>query len=340
MPSSSLFSRFLIPVSLALGLALLALLLGKLLWLPVALVGPSPSSPAFVGVASYTPLPGRATLYCWDPLRTACRVGEGAALGSPVYRVVLEVPTALWLLAVALTVVLLACSALALAPRGLKALSAIALALLAINSTAIGSLYVDQSPIAYRLPEVGLRSVRIDLESGLFVVELDLEGFDLRSASCTLEGFGPLETSAAGGVVRARIPREYFEWLYSVRSAERPYIPPTPPASIHEIVSISCSMDLDGGRLEGRYAASFAWREPDIEVSGSRVLVSNRNPVPLEVVVTVVDKSRLLIVERSRKTIDPLGVLVVEVPGPGVYEVRISYVFLGAERARGVEVSA
>ncbi|MEM4426773.1 MAG: hypothetical protein QXV55_04215 [Acidilobaceae archaeon] len=339
MPSF-LFSRASALASLILGLIISALLLGKLLWFPVALIGPSNSFPAFVGVASYVLLTGNKTFYCWDPLRTACQLSENTTSENPTYSVILEIPTILWALSVILATALLTHATLTLAPRGFKILTTVTSIALVINAVAVGSLYIDQSPLTYPIPEIKLNSVRINLEEGLFIVELGLENLEIRSASCSVDGFGQLETRVVQNTVKVRLPEEYFEWLYSVRSAERPYVPPTPPASIYEFVRTSCSIDLDIGRLEGRYVASFMWREPDIEVSGSKVFVINRNRVPLEVMVTIIDKNRLTIVERSLKTIEPLGVLLVEVPGPGVYDVRINYVFLGVERARGVEVFA
>ncbi|MEM1873083.1 MAG: hypothetical protein QXF57_00630, partial [Acidilobaceae archaeon] len=62
--SSLLASRRLALLALAVGLLCLLLLYGKLVWLPLALVGPSGSSPPFLGAASYLPLRGDRVLYC------------------------------------------------------------------------------------------------------------------------------------------------------------------------------------------------------------------------------------------------------------------------------------
>lgn len=319
------------------------LLYGKLVWLPLALVGPSGSSPPFLGAASYLPLRGDRVLYCWDPLRTACALREAGAggFGSPAYYLVLELSTPVWALVGLVAVLSLAFSAYVLAGGSLRVLAAAGLALIALNSMAVGSLYVDQGLIEYARPRVEVTRVYLDPVPGVFRVELSLEGFTMESASCRIEELGSLETRVSGSAVEALVPRDYFTWLYSVRSAQRPFLP-SPPAAVYEAFRVSCSIELDKGRIEGAYVASFAWREPEISASGSVVAIGNGNPVALEVSVFVVDKARLTTAWRGSKTLEPGEVWTLDLStlvSRGVYDVRVQYTFLGSERVRGVEVS-
>ncbi|MEM4935992.1 MAG: hypothetical protein QW780_03140, partial [Sulfolobales archaeon] len=79
---------------------LLLSLLGKLVFFPVALVGPAgDGSPAFVGLATYLPISGSRILFCVDSLRTSCVLSDFERIGDPCYSVLVEVPDWAWSLA-------------------------------------------------------------------------------------------------------------------------------------------------------------------------------------------------------------------------------------------------
>ncbi|MEM0352448.1 MAG: hypothetical protein QW459_05655 [Sulfolobales archaeon] len=334
------FHRLLKLSALVVYSLLLIALFGKLVFFPVALVGPAgDGSPAFVGLATYLPIPPRGRiLFCVDSLRTSCVLSEFGTSGEPCYSVLVEVPDWAWSLAALAAV---AAPLYLATKRGeMRVLAGLALALLAINSVAVGSLYVNQGDLKIEVKSVELKRSWLDLAGGVHEVEFDLGVYEIVGAACSLEGFGEAEVEVSGSLLRVRVPREYFEWLYQVRSAERPYLPP-PPASLYQVFTISCSVRLDKGRLESRFVATFSWREPAVRSEGSRVAVVNENPVGLEVRLEATSREGG-VVWVSKARVEPLGELVVDLAGtlkPGNYEVRVVYEFVGASRAVKVDVS-
>ncbi|MEM4665051.1 MAG: hypothetical protein QXX12_08095 [Nanopusillaceae archaeon] len=334
------FHRLLKLSALVVYSLLLIALFGKLVFFPVALVGPAgDGSPAFVGLATYLPIPPRGRiLFCVDSLRTSCVLSEFGTSGEPCYSVLVEVPDWAWSLAALAAV---AAPLYLATKRGeMRVLAGLALALLAINSVAVGSLYVNQGDLKIEVKSVELKRGWLDLAGGVYEAELDLGVYEIVGATCALEGFGEAEVEVSGSLLRVRVPREYFAWLYQVRSAEKPYLPP-PPVSLYQAFTISCSVRLDRGRLESRFVTAFSWREPAVRSEGSRVVVVNENPIGLEVRLEATSRDAGVAWE-SKARVEPLGELVVDLSGTlksGSYEVRIVYEFMGASRAVKVDVS-
>lgn len=326
----------------AIYLILLLVISGKLAFLPVALVGPAGSdSPAFMGLARYVPLAsGDKVLYCVDLLRTACVLSRGGRVvyGTPCYTVLVEIPGWLWALAV-VSATLTPLSAAVMAKR-FGVVSGVIAALLALNLAAVGSLYVSQEGPQVALKGVELRRAGLNPVDGAYEVELELGAYEILGATCALEGYGTTKTWVDGNVLKVGIPREYFEWLYRIKSAERVYLPP-PPASVYQAFKVYCSTNLDKGRLEATYVATIIWKEPLVLAEGSRVAVVNWNPVGIKVKLEAVSRHAGVSWIHEAE-VEPLGELSVDLSGllpSDRYEVRVRYEFVGVLRAVKVDVA-
>jgi len=201
------------------------LLLGKALYLPVALVVSSgsgtvvPRRDLVFGVADYvlSPANGSRVLVCLpEAWATACftgyyvssgngrwayLVGNGNGFlrvglngnGVRVYTVALTAPYVVWVPALALYLAYLAYELVGsvrlgyrLPLRDPRVMGLALLIVLSLNSILVGALYVDQATPRYSVPGVGVRWW-FDLESSTLTVELDLGGvYTLVNASCSL----------------------------------------------------------------------------------------------------------------------------------------------------------
>lgn len=210
--------------------------------------------------------------------------------------------------------------------------------LLFFNFLAIGSSFIDQSGLNISIPLVGLRESTLDLARGVYIAKFDVGVYSIRDASCSLGGGALLNTSFSESVVEAYIPREYFEKLYE-NITMRPETMPTPPASVYQSLTISCTIQLDKGLIKHTRVLSFNWVEPLVEANGSVIVIKNNNPVSLNL--TVVIKKSTETVSIENVTLEPVSVwsrdLSKQLP-PGDYDVRVYYVFLGVSRGVSVHV--
>ncbi|MEZ0394782.1 MAG: hypothetical protein ABWK00_07075 [Desulfurococcaceae archaeon] len=317
--------------------AVLILLAGKILFLPVAFL--VDRDHFYIALASYTGFRGALVLSCWDRFRTACVLSNAIPPGhSPSYYVLASAPW--WALAVVLAVLVLGAASLGWPPRPSRssALGVLLALLLAFNFLAIGSSFVDQGSPRISIPLVGLRESSFDVGRGLYTATFDVGVYEMRSASCSLGDGTPLDTSLNGSVVEARIPEGYFGKLYE-NITMSPEAMPSPPASIHQGLIISCTIQLDEGMLEHAEVLSFNWVEPLVEANGSVITIRNGNPVPLNLTVVIQKSTQIVSVENV--TLGPMGAwsrdLSRQLP-QGDYDVRVYYVFLGVPRGVSVHV--
>ncbi|MCS7107483.1 MAG: hypothetical protein NZ902_05220 [Acidilobaceae archaeon] len=324
----------------ALAVVLVALVAGKLLWLPIAIVGPS-GGPPFLGIATYVPLGGEGPyLSCVDLLRSGCELVEDPRAEGRAYRVFLEIPLALWLL-VAIGAPLTAFLAIWAWRPPIRLVLAAAALLLTVDLVAISTLYVDQARIVYQIPGVELGRVSLDMKESKAKINLTLGDYKLLSSSCEIPGLGEVNASVKGSVIEVDVPSALFDSLYSRKAAERPFLLSV-PARVGDSFRISCTSQLDKGRLSGSYTVLLTWEEPTLRANGSSVIVRNPNPVKLEVTLELRDTASLQLLKRERITLQPLQELSIDVRqfGRGRVEASIFYSFLGAERGQKVELTA
>lgn len=315
-------------VFLALSAILMLLYAGKILWLPIAIIGPSESLPPFIGVASYLSK-GNITLYCIDDLRSACSTGGGKAS----YVRAIPLPFLLWAALSLLTPLIVGFSVL-LSFRRFRVLLALLAGIVAIDLVAISSLYIDQSAIDRRIPAVELESVSVSRHSNI-TIRLKPSPYLIESATCKIEG-ERAEVIVGHNDLNIRIPPHLIESMYSRRAAERLSLP-SPPASIEQMMSISCEIELDKGRLIGSYGVPIRWEEPIIYATGSSAVIANRLPVNLNAIVEIYGGEIFRRMSLELKPLEEREVKLSDLPR-GRYEVRILYRFLGHERGQGVVV--
>lgn len=322
--------RYLRLAPLFLALALLLLSAGKILWLPIAIIGPSVSAPAFVGVASYL-LERDPALYCVDDLRTSCSTER---VGRHYYSVIATLPFWLWA-TISLLLPLLIGVSVFLATSSFRTLLSLLAAIVAVNLVATSSLYIDQGAPDARISPVELGRVSVDLREGIATISLEVSEYVIESATCRAQGI-ELETSVEGNVVKVKIPSNVVESLYATKAAEKPRLFAV-PASVEQSVSISCDIDLDKGKLRGSYSLSFKWEEPIIIAKNGTPAIINRLPLSLSVLLEIVGQG---VFSRSEITLAPFEEREVSLAGlpRGEYRVGIIYRFLGSERGQSIDV--
>jgi len=214
--------------------------------------------------------------------------------------------------------------------------------LLVVNFLATGAMYVDNTRPLYAKPWAIISESRLDLERGVYAFVVETPGFRLLNASCVAEGF-TLETSivsssGSGAAIEVELPRSFFELLWNKSYGRALFT--SPPARIEEHFVVECTLAYDVGLLTGSYVASLTWVEPSFEVSGSKLVVNNSNPLPLSLLIELYSPSTGIV----SKTVEapPLAVYVVDLsqlaPRAGVYRLRVYYDFLGAKRGWGADV--
>ncbi len=298
--------------------------------------------------------PGDRVLYCWDKMRTSCilaRVisgGRNHLLGAPlppgtqgtvitggtVYRVSTSIPPEVWLPALAPLAVLLAIIARRLSPS-----VAVLLAIILLDSIAVGGSYVDNSMPAVKTPSITLEKTFFDSRERQLVVVLASETLRPNTAACTLDDGETVKArieSAGGNNYHIIIPVTLrdLEYLYNQRKGKVEELP-SPPARVVQLVSARCTLSLNIGELRGTYSAGFYWSDLMLTPKGDGVLIVNPNPIPFNATVTIID-GRGDIIYKKPVTIPGGSAWNVPLPrgrGAPPYTVRVNYQLLGVWRS-------
>jgi hypothetical protein len=214
-----------------------------------------------------------------------------------------------------------------------------------INSFFIGLFYIDQSPPQYSIPTISLLNKSFDLSDSKVTILINTSIYVIRNISCRLDN-APLQISYSQTNTNLSltifIPKSYYSELW-VNASRKGLSLTSPPASVYQSFSYHCELYFDKGYAETTFLETFNWREPDIYVENRSVLViTNPNPVNLNISVVVYDPSRMRIVSSFNISIGYLSnysINISEVAGEkGSYEIRIYYEFLGNFRGRGVRI--
>jgi signal peptidase I len=341
---------------LALAYALLIfvaiLLLGKVIWFPIAfmiVVGRS-MEPTYrvgdivVGVATYLKGFGvdDVVVWCRDFWRTACVVHRVVSISSdfvttrgdanpgpdsPVpipyvcYVVVAYAPWFIW--APLLIALIVFVGYLSYRESGKRVDAAPGLVIvslvvvyIAVNAGILGFTYIDNSPPFYYTPRVELVSASLDLYRSVYRIVLNLSELSLVDVLCIVGGSLGVNTTrffnGSIATIGIHIPRDYYQFLWNKTSAKGVSFLPSPPASVMGSFTISCVFKLDRGELKGSYIATFNWREPILKSFNDTLVIDNSNPVPITIRVELFSHVRQSVVFSREYRVEPLSQLIIE----------------------------
>ncbi|MCE4620446.1 MAG: hypothetical protein F7C33_05415 [Desulfurococcales archaeon] len=303
--------------------------------------------------------PGDCVLYCWDKMRTSCiqaRIMSGGRdylVGAPlhpgtrktiitggtVYRVAISIPLEVWL-----PLLTLVAAPLAIIARRLSPSTAILLAIILLDSIAVGGAYVDNATPAVKAPSISLEKTLFDVRERQLIVVLASKALQPNTATCVLDDGEAVKArieSTGGSTYRVIVPVTLrdLEYLYHQRKGKVEGLP-SPPARVVQLVAAKCAVSLDIGELRGSYSAGFYWSDLMLMPKGKGVLIVNPNPIPFNATVTIIDSHGEIIYDES-VTIPGVSAWKISVPqgrGAPPYTVRVYYQLLGVWRSLQVAV--
>lgn len=228
-----------------------------------------------------------------------------------------------------------------------------------LNVILVGAVYVDQATPRYYLPGVSVEW-SFNLDNSTLIARLNLNNvYTLLNATCwykppgVVNGFAtnsnsngsngvnyPLETLIVDlSTIVAIIPRSVYEEYFNNRILE-PVSPVPAYLSVYEAIPVYCEFKLDKAVFKASYLITFYWRDLVVRSEGSRVVISNPNPVSINASIHVLDLKKGHFVYSNNMTISALGEEVFDLSSyePGVYRVIVQYKMLGLVRSRIVEV--
>ncbi len=214
------------------------------------------------------------------------------------------------------------------------------------NAAYIGAVYVDNTPIRFTMPISVSESVAMDLYNSSVIVKLDYANTSLLGVdNCVflLSGLrfnvkAVLEDSGPPAVIRVPIPEELWSavWNYTSRNV---YTLPSYPAGVEEDFTLRCKVEFREGVLTDSFPLRVVWREPlFLQGSNGTLVIVNRNPVPLNMHIYLLDVNLSKTIFMGNLTVDGSSNLTIRIPGMSrghLVRVQAFYDFLGKQRFYG-----
>lgn len=236
---------------------------------------------------------------------------------------------------------------------------------LTLNIILVGAVYVDQATPRYYLPGVSVEW-GFNLDNSTLLARLDLNNvYTLLNATCWYKppgvtngfstngnGNGNGRNNGSNGVnhyletlivdsstVVAIIPWSVYEEYFNNRVLE-PTLPIPAYLSVYEAIPVYCEFKLDKAVFKASYLITFYWRDLVIHSEGSRIIISNPNPVSINASIHILDLKKGRFIYSNSTVINSLGKEVFDLSSyePSIYRVVVQYRILGLVRSRIVEV--
>lgn len=220
------------------------------------------------------------------------------------------------------------------------------------NMTIIGTTYIEQASVFYRVTGVSV-NYEFNLTDSTIRALINTSGvYVVRDAQCYIqlnnnqrnnysynnnESILVLGTKLVDSIITARIPSELYVKLYE--SASGKYTLPIVPAymSVLDTFVVKCRVRLNVGEFTFSVVAEVYWRDLEIEVVNNTLYIYNPNPVPLTArIVSVGHRGELTY--NAEIVVDRLTRVQVDLAGIDCRRVIVQYTLLGITRSKVVDL--